>query len=71
MAGRDLTRFSGYTARVSEFFEVLESVNEGRYVRSMVRKEGEGTQQQVVTKDDTKGKVLISDGCIKFEKIPV
>jgi ATP-binding cassette subfamily D (ALD) protein 3 len=39
LAGRDLTRFAGYTSRVADFFEVLEDVRQGRYERTMVGKE--------------------------------
>lgn len=36
MAGRDLTRFAGYTSRVAEFFDVLDDIRQGRYERTMV-----------------------------------
>ncbi|KAJ1924964.1 hypothetical protein IWQ60_004873 [Tieghemiomyces parasiticus] len=36
LAGRDITRFAGYTARVSELFTVLNDVSAGKYERSMV-----------------------------------
>ncbi|KAJ1650079.1 hypothetical protein IWQ61_009019, partial [Dispira simplex] len=36
LAGRDITRFAGYTARVSELFTVLHDVNSGHYERTMV-----------------------------------
>lgn len=67
LAGRDLTRFSGFTQRVSNFFETLESVNDGVYVRTMV---GEGTGR-VVAAADQKGTRIIEPGMIKFEKVPV
>lgn len=30
LAGRDLTRFAGYTHRVSELFDVLDDLNKGK-----------------------------------------
>ena len=35
LAGRDLTRFAGYTSRVSELFDVLDDINAGRYAASL------------------------------------
>jgi ATP-binding cassette subfamily D (ALD) protein 3 len=67
LAGRDLTRFAGFTQRVSVFFETLESVNAGVYVRTMV---GEG-QGRVVEAGDQKGKKIIRHDMIKFENVPV
>ncbi|KAJ1977243.1 hypothetical protein H4R35_002378 [Dimargaris xerosporica] len=36
LAGRDITRFAGYTARVSELFTVLDDVSTGTYERPLV-----------------------------------
>ncbi|KAJ3224334.1 ATP-binding cassette sub- D member 3 [Clydaea vesicula] len=77
LAGRDLTRFAGYTSRVAEFFEVLESVNQGRYVRSMVGKDSNGiansekSKVQVVSKNDLNGKIVVQNKIIKFENVPI
>jgi ATP-binding cassette subfamily D (ALD) protein 3 len=71
LAGRDLTKFSGYTSRVAEFFEVLESVNEGNYVRTMVSKDNSGNKEQIVSASDIKGNVVLRDGIIQFEKTPI
>jgi ATP-binding cassette subfamily D (ALD) protein 3 len=35
LSGRELTRFTGYAARVAEFFEVLDDVGKGHYQRTM------------------------------------
>ncbi|KAF9945238.1 ATP-binding cassette sub- D member 3 [Mortierella alpina] len=73
LAGRDLTRFAGYTSRVSELFEVLEDIKKGRYERTMVTKsEGPSTpQSQAVNTNDLKGKVVTQDGVIIFDKVPI
>ncbi|CAG8595291.1 470_t:CDS:10 [Diversispora eburnea] len=65
LAGRDLTRFAGYTSRVAELFDVLEDVNNGRYERTMISKDS------TVTPSDIKGKVITKDGVIIFEKVPI
>ena len=36
LAGRDLTRLSGFTARVSELIVVLQDLQKGVYERTMV-----------------------------------
>ncbi|KAI1316372.1 ATP-binding cassette sub- D member 3 [Mortierella claussenii] len=72
LAGRDLTRFAGYTSRVSELFDVLEDIKKGRYERTMVAKaDGSATQSQSVNTNDLKGKVITQDGVIIFEKVPI
>lgn len=37
LAGRDLTRFAGYTHRVSELFEVLDDLNKGKLFYVILR----------------------------------
>ncbi|KAL1920270.1 uncharacterized protein VTP21DRAFT_1416 [Calcarisporiella thermophila] len=82
LAGRDLTRFAGYTSRVSELFDVLEDVNRGRYVRTMVQKDeedyettsvkhGDIPKTQVVDTAQLRGTVKLQDGVIHFEKVPI
>lgn len=39
LTGRDLTRFAGYTSRVSELFDVMRDVGDGKYSRTMVNPE--------------------------------
>nr|CAG8440986.1 13659_t:CDS:10 [Entrophospora candida] len=73
LAGRDLTRFAGYTSRVAELFDVLEDVNKGRYERAMVvsKDSKEANVSRAVTPNDLKGKIIRSDGVIIFEKVPI
>jgi len=71
LAGRDLTRFAGYAARVSELLEVLDDVNEGKYVRSMLSDEGSQASIQVVTANDLKGTKEIRDNVIRFQHVPI
>ena len=39
LAGRELTRLAGFTARVTELLTVLRDLNNGRYQRTMVSTE--------------------------------
>ncbi|RHZ61634.1 hypothetical protein Glove_346g28 [Diversispora epigaea] len=72
LAGRDLTRFAGYTSRVAELFDVLEDVNNGRYERTMISKDSsEANLNKAVTPSDIKGKVITRDGVIIFERVPI
>lgn len=72
LAGRDLTRFAGYTSRVSELFEVLDDIKKGRYERTMVAKaDGASSQSASVNTNDLKGRVVTQDGVIVFDKVPI
>ncbi|CAG8460002.1 7915_t:CDS:10 [Paraglomus brasilianum] len=72
LAGRDLTRFAGYTSRVAELFDVLEDVNKGRYERTMVSKDvNEANTVKAITPNDLSGRVTTQDGVIIFEKVPI
>ena len=39
LAGRELTRLAGFTARVTDLLTVLKDLNNGRYQRTMVSQE--------------------------------
>lgn len=36
LAGREMTRLAGFTARVTELIKVLKDLNNGHYVRTMI-----------------------------------
>lgn len=36
LAGREMTRLAGFTARVTELIKVLKDLNQGHYVRTMI-----------------------------------
>lgn len=40
LAGREMTRLAGFTARVTEIMVVLDDLNKGHYVRHMVQNNG-------------------------------
>ncbi|ORE04483.1 hypothetical protein BCV72DRAFT_251226 [Rhizopus microsporus var. microsporus] len=72
LTGRDLTRFAGYTSRVAELFDVLTDVRQGKYKRTMMsNEEGSAGKNKIVDTTNTKGKVLIRDGVIVFDNVPI
>ncbi len=42
LSGREMTRLSGFTVRVTDFLNVLDEVSEGKYKRTMVASEKGG-----------------------------
>lgn len=72
LAGRDLTRFAGFTSRVADLFDVLDDVNNGRYQRAMLSKEGTGINEiRIVDVTELKSKIEEQDGLISFQDVPV
>lgn len=72
LAGRDLTRFAGYTYRVSEFLKVLEDINGGRYQRTMVSSDPMGINEvKTIDQADLGGKIVEQDGVIEFINVPI
>lgn len=73
LAGRDLTRFAGFTSRVADLLEVLQDVSRGRYQRAMISKDTAGindikTVDSALLKGEAK---VVEDGTISFEGVPV
>lgn len=61
-------------SRVAELFDVLSDVRNGKYKRTMLTSEdnnGSSSKNKVVDTNNTKGKVLIRDGVIIFDKVPI
>ncbi|KAI8883643.1 hypothetical protein K501DRAFT_313954 [Backusella circina FSU 941] len=75
LTGRDLTRFAGYTSRVADLFEVLEDVSKGIYRRTMVSNSDDEQPSSGINKmvntNNTNGKLIIQDGVIIFDKVPI
>lgn len=63
LAGRELSRLAGFTARVTQLREVLKDLNEGKYQRTMVA----GSENL----DIHGGKIVFKNNIIKFEKVPL
>ncbi|KAI8336528.1 ABC transporter transmembrane region 2-domain-containing protein [Chlamydoabsidia padenii] len=72
LTGRDLTRFAGYTSRVAELFDVLADLRAGKYTRTLVSEEdGVSMESQVVDLNEMKGRLIVQDGVIIFDKVPI
>ncbi|KAG0714721.1 ATP-binding cassette sub-family D member 3 [Chionoecetes opilio] len=70
LAGRELTRLAGFTARVQELLVVLKDLNTGQYQRTMVenRASKDGLN---LTLQPGKGTVVNEDNVIRFEHVPL
>lgn len=75
LAGRDLTRFAGYTSRVSELLDVLQDINAGRYQRTMLKSDATAAsaaaQVKTIDANDLKGVIEEADGVIEFDAVPI
>ena len=80
LAGRDLTRFAGYTWRVAELFNVLEDLSlHHRYQRTMISG-GSGvgggiSEVKTISEDELEGKVVETSAdeepFIEFDRVPI
>lgn len=66
LAGRELTRLAGFTARVTELMDVLDDLNAGSYTRTMVS-QPEGSKALV----PNSGKLIEVDHLIQFTGVPL
>lgn len=63
LAGRELTRLAGFTARVTQLRKVLFELNEGGYKRTMVA----GSEHLT----PNAGKLIFRDNVIMFDRVPI
>lgn len=79
LAGRDLTRFAGYTWRVSELFTVLDDVSEKhRYQRTMTSGPSGGgiSETRIIRENELEGRLRVTDDAneepyIEFQGVPI
>jgi ATP-binding cassette subfamily D (ALD) protein 3 len=71
LAGRELTRLAGYTARVTELQHVLRDLNSGVYKRTMVTKNESTSQSSSKPLIPNSGRIITKDHIIKFEDVPI
>lgn len=71
LAGREMTRLSGFTARITEIQEVLKELNSGKYERTMVTHRIKDTAVDKIPLIPGRGEIIIADNKIKFEHIPL
>lgn len=64
LAGRELTRLAGFTARVTEIRSVLNDLNNGKYERTMV-------QDVKAIGYPGGGKIVAKDNVIRFDYVPL
>lgn len=80
LAGREMSRLAGFTARVTELMNVLKDVNEGRYQRTMVSLENgekENGEKEALENGVVQplipgaGRIIFQDNIIRFQKVPL
>nr|XP_046211404.1 ATP-binding cassette sub-family D member 3-like [Oncorhynchus gorbuscha] len=72
LAGREMTRLSGFTMRITELMKVLKELNSGKYERTMVShqdKESEAVERVPLVPGS--GRIINVDHIIKFEHTPL
>ncbi|TMW51549.1 hypothetical protein DOY81_003380 [Sarcophaga bullata] len=67
LAGREMTRLAGFTARMTELIKVLNDLNKGTYERTMVNNVVNGNSDF----GPGKGAMEFVDNIIKFENVPL
>ncbi|XP_018414724.1 PREDICTED: ATP-binding cassette sub-family D member 3 isoform X1 [Nanorana parkeri] len=72
LAGREMTRLSGFTARITELMQVLKELNEGKYERTMVsQQDKESDSVPSIPLIPGSGRVINTDNIIKFDHVPL
>ncbi|XP_077081555.1 ATP-binding cassette sub-family D member 3b isoform X2 [Siphateles boraxobius] len=71
LAGREMTRLSGFTARITEIQDVLKDLNSGRYERTMITQQIKDAAVEKHPLIPGKGEIIIADNIIKFEHVPL
>uniref|UniRef100_A0A7E4ZUY0 ATP-binding cassette sub-family D member 3 n=1 Tax=Panagrellus redivivus TaxID=6233 RepID=A0A7E4ZUY0_PANRE len=72
LAGREMTRLSGFTTRVDQLMSVLKDLQEGRYERTMVSdNSATSSLTSSVKLTPGSGTMEIRDNIIKFENVPL
>ncbi|XP_066603890.1 ATP-binding cassette sub-family D member 3 [Prorops nasuta] len=66
LAGREMTRLAGFTARVTEIKTVLDELNEGKYQRTMVN----DFKSNGVIRPGA-GRLIAKDNIIRFDRVPL
>ncbi|KAH8421347.1 hypothetical protein KR009_002422 [Drosophila setifemur] len=72
LAGREMSRLAGFTARMTELIKVLSDLNKGTYERTMVN--GNNITQSGAAGSSfgpNKGAMCFEDNIIRFEQVPL
>ncbi|KAM9839146.1 ATP-binding cassette sub-family D member 3a isoform 2-T2 [Aulostomus maculatus] len=70
LAGREMTRLSGFTARITELMKVLKELNSGRYERTMVSQQDKESAEKIPLVPGS-GQIINRDNIIKFDHTPL
>ncbi|XP_077411297.1 ATP-binding cassette sub-family D member 3a [Vanacampus margaritifer] len=71
LAGREMTRLSGFTTRITELIKVLTDLNSGKYERTMVSQQKDFDTTESLTLMLGKGQIINRDNIIKFDHTPL
>ncbi|NWQ73090.1 ABCD3 protein, partial [Columbina picui] len=71
LAGREMTRLAGFTARITEIMQVLKDLNSGKYQRTMVSQEKDADKNQALPLIPGSGEIINTDNLIKFDHVPL
>ncbi|CAK9827003.1 ATP-binding cassette sub-family D member 3 [Anthophora retusa] len=66
LAGREMTRLAGFTARVTEIKVVLDDLNAGKYERTMI---SDFKDEPIGSPGE--GKIVTKDNVIQFDRVPL
>ncbi|XP_026527627.1 ATP-binding cassette sub-family D member 3 isoform X2 [Notechis scutatus] len=71
LAGREMTRLAGFTARITELMQVLKELNTGKYQRTMLVQDKDLDLKQATPLIPGAGRIVITDNIIKFDHVPL
>ncbi|KAF8786587.1 ATP-binding cassette sub-family D member 3-like [Argiope bruennichi] len=74
LAGREMTKLAGFTARITQLTTVLKELSEGTYVRTMVNDSREGQsfkEPPAINLRPGAGVIKYQDNIIKFDRVPL
>ncbi|XP_077479900.1 ATP-binding cassette sub-family D member 3a isoform X1 [Stigmatopora argus] len=71
LAGREMTRLSGFTTRITELIKVLKDLNSGKYERTMVSQQEDFNTAENLTLVPGNGQIINRDNIIKFDHTPL
>ena len=76
LAGREMSRLAGFTARVTELMKVTDELTDGRYQRTMVRRNVTSSSLDSLASDKSdlkpgNGSIVLQDYVIRFDKVPL
>ncbi|RVE45772.1 hypothetical protein evm_009572 [Chilo suppressalis] len=71
LAGREMNKLAGLTARVTQLRTVLDEVYRGEYQRTMVDRNSQGGADVPMLMAPGAGRIIYQDKIIRFEKVPL